>query len=147
MCGIGVIVCDGCEVSFEMWDNEFHITEVLKKRGPDYQGTLEFQQNTFVHSSVLHLRGVSVTPQPLTDDQSSDSFLSWNGEIFSGAVDVGDQQNDGKLLFQALQAAAQLEDSSQAISETFSSVHGPFAFCYWQVREKRNFLDSDVVLG
>mmetsp|Transcript_106273 Transcript_106273/g.158978 ORF Transcript_106273/g.158978 Transcript_106273/m.158978 type:complete len:173 (+) Transcript_106273:37-555(+) len=140
MCGIEIVVTDG-SMTLELWESTQQLEKIMKKRGPDFQGVLNFlqseDQNCWIRSSVLHLRGSSITPQPLTNDKSN-NFLSWNGEIFSGAIPISDQQNDGKQLFSALQNTSQ-----NLIPELFSSIHGPFAFCYWQAETKTLWFGRD----
>lgn len=136
MCGIELVVTNG-EISTEQWEKLYKLCEVMRKRGPDYQSRKSFdcknKQTGWIKSSVLHLRGNSVTPQPIIDPCPVDTemcktdFLSWNGEIFSGSITVEDHENDGTKLYN------ELRTSSKSVPEIFSSIHGPFAFCYWEV--------------
>lgn len=142
MCGIELFVLkDGSVQSLEEFEERFKVQDVLRKRGPDYQAIKEVHHHNqhlcWLRSTVLHMRGINVTPQPLSDDPESSiinsSFLQWNGEIFSGNVEVPHDENDGKHLFHALKCAAQSDDPSNAIVELISNVHGPYALCFFDV--------------
>jgi len=69
------------------------------ERGPDANSSVELQIDDCMvrltlMASVLHIRGKSVTPQPLCDEQGN--ILLWNGEIFGGEILVREGSNDGR---------------------------------------------------
>ncbi|KAG9041492.1 hypothetical protein FS837_012198 [Tulasnella sp. UAMH 9824] len=82
--------------------------------GPDHQKVVKLDVLSCstalaasAYTSVLHLRGDGVTPQP---HQNLDGdILCWNGEIFEG-LDILPNENDGKKLFEALTRAEQPVD-------------------------------------
>ena len=139
MCGLELVLW-AAATPFVQWQEASGMDQMLCRRGPDSQSTSRFvvgAQEGFISSSVLHLRGKEVTPQPLcaVPMVASDGvpfvdgdFLSWNGEIFSGSVQVEEHENDGVALFLALQ-----QRGDRSIPDVLSSIHGPFAFCYWEV--------------
>lgn len=143
MCGIELVITNGV-ITPDQWEELYKLCEVMRKRGPDFQSRkFFFEQTCWIESSVLHLRGTSVTPQPIVDplstnDERCSNFLSWNGEIFSGSISVQDDENDGNNLFK------ELRNSSKSIPEIFSSIHGPFAFCYWQVNITINYRGAKI---
>lgn len=99
--------------------------ELIYNRGPD--GIKEFSYETesislVGLSSVLHLRGDSVTLQPL---ESSRFILQWNGEIFdyndvSMTEDSLLKLNDTQFLFDKLHEKSSVKD-------VLSAINGPWA--------------------
>jgi asparagine synthetase B (glutamine-hydrolysing) len=99
----------------------------LCNRGPDSLGTVDVVVNTtsvLLTSTVLSLRGDSITKQPFVDS-STGSVLCWNGEAWRIGGDAV-QGNDGAALFSLLQAA----NHPAAVLGILRSVEGPFAFVY-----------------
>lgn len=77
MCGILVTEDEN------LIDNE-SLVDFIRSRGPDFQNRIDLEiclKPLFLYSSVLHLRGQSITEQPVLND--SLIFL-WNGEVFGG---------------------------------------------------------------
>ena len=123
---------------------------LLHRRGPDAQCATCFMnaedmmddervQVGVCTASVLSMRGTRVAPQPLfatcgTQDEDKAfgqrSFLCWNGEVFSG-LEVPALGNDGEAVLNALLEVP--DDDDEALLRVLSSIHGPFAFVYWQV--------------
>ncbi|KZO99698.1 hypothetical protein CALVIDRAFT_476992 [Calocera viscosa TUFC12733] len=96
-----------------------------RKQGPDHKASqtiiLEFSTGKVglrFFSSVLYLRGREVTTQPFVNIEGD--VFCWNGEVFEG-LQVGEEENDGALLFQALSAA---QDPRDVIGQ----LEGPYAF-------------------
>ncbi|SCV71595.1 BQ2448_3183 [Microbotryum intermedium] len=121
------------------------VTEAVKPRGPDasadYCVKLRPTQERpdaemRFHTSVLHMRGDVVTPQPFVDPDTGDVFL-WNGEVFDGlSVDLHD--NDGSKLFHELQQAG-----PRAIPAVLQSIEGPYAFVYFSKTENKLWFGRD----
>lgn len=103
--------------------NDDHQVKLISNRGPDCikEFTFETESRRLTGvSSVLHLRGDSVTAQPLI---SSRFILQWNGEIF-GYENISDienllKSNDTEFLFEKLQISN--------VKTIFSSIKGPWA--------------------
>lgn len=75
------------------------------------------------------MRG-DLTPQPITCKDNPNNFLLFNGEIFGGFPQLeGNEFNDGKYLFDQLQAA-----SEDGIKGILAQIQGPFALVYARVR-------------
>ena len=86
----------------------------------------------FVSSTVLWLQGSLPQPQPLKVGQD-DSFLLWNGDIFSkqgaGESPLSENcQSDTEELGEKLA----LCKTDHEICETFSALRGPRAFVYYR---------------
>ena len=162
MCGIEILVSEGegnLGVAQE-WQVTNKMDEVLIKRGPNYQSFQQFfevdtengrKQKAFVGASVLQMRG-PLTQQPIVNNKSEESdiisgdFLSWNGEIFSGSINVSENENDTKLLFNELIKRVENDtevSTDHSIPELLSSIHGPFAFIFWEEKKKRLWFGRD----
>lgn len=144
MCGIHAVISasEPCSLSRT-------IEACLRARGPDHLGHADTQVEqgdapplllTFT-SSVLSLRGDSVTQQPLVDD-STGSMLCWNGEAWKiGGQHVGG--NDGDAILRLLTTASPLRDSPDAILEALRSIEGPFAFVFFHKPSRRLYYGRD----
>ncbi|XP_072468742.1 asparagine synthetase domain-containing protein 1 [Notamacropus eugenii] len=126
MCGI----C--CSVTLSIGHGEYdflhkNLLYNLKRRGPNSSQQV-LKNDTDYHclfsGHVLHLRGL-LTPQPI-EDEKGNVFL-WNGEIFSG-IYVGAEDNDTQIMFNHLSSF----NNESEIMSLFSSIHGPWAFIYYQ---------------
>ncbi|KZT36613.1 hypothetical protein SISSUDRAFT_1024067 [Sistotremastrum suecicum HHB10207 ss-3] len=87
------------------------------------------------YSSVLHLRGDTVTRQPLVS--ADGNILCFNGEIFEG-LDINEHENDASKLFGLLNASG-----SDGIAEVLGSVEGCYAFVFYHNSSKRLFFGRD----
>jgi hypothetical protein len=135
---------------------------LLKSRGPDSLGTLRLVipgdhspdtpasdiHVTFV-TTVLSLRGTTITEQPLKDE-SSGSVLCWNGEAWS----IADQPvsgSDSRAVFNTLLASpstGSIDAKAVAIEDTIrvmSSIKGPYAFVYYDARHRCLFYGRDCL--
>ncbi len=109
-------------------------------------------------STVLALRGQSITVQPLVDDTTG-SVLCWNGEAWKFG-DMTLAGNDSTFLFDSLLQAAssQSEDLTAAggtgltgskegvlmrIAAVMGKVRGPFAFVFYDGISKQIFFGRD----
>jgi len=132
MCGIHASISTE---GFQRPSKELQI--LLCKRGPDHLGNTQAEVKSdeasyFISftSTVLALRGGSVTSQPFIDAETG-SCLCWNGEAWK----VGSETvtgNDGQLVFDALlRAISSSPDtaaSRAAVLAVMDSIAGPFAF-------------------
>ncbi|NXL85754.1 ASND1 protein, partial [Alectura lathami] len=129
MCGICCVVALSSQQAVrDCFNEDVHCR--LRRRGPDSSQQLiktvsELSYECLFSGHVLHLRGLTTTPQPL-EDADNNIFL-WNGEIFGG-VHVGDTENDTEVLFHHLALCSSEAD----ILSLFSSLRGPWAFIYYQ---------------
>lgn len=122
----------------------------LDNRGPDCSRTIErtIQSTTPVHalfrSTVLALRGSSLVPQPLVDDDSG-SILCWNGE----AWEIGQEPvtgNDSLAVFQLFRdACTQSSDTCSAVVRCVSLIRGPYAFVFYDAISRRLFYGRDCL--
>ncbi|POW05375.1 hypothetical protein PSTT_09751 [Puccinia striiformis] len=99
----------------------------------------DFEINFFV--SVLHLRGLTLTQQPIRASETG-NLLLWNGEIFDGLsamIDsllcctfrrnkITDVENDGQAVLYALE-----NRGNRTIPGVFLGIEGPYAFIYHDV--------------
>ena len=123
MCGIFLQICPD---DHPIKAIDAHQKELIYNRGPDSfkEFSCELGSKHIIGiSSVLHLRGDSVTVQPL---ESSRYILQWNGEIFDykqNESDNGDllKRNDTILLFE------KLKESRSSIRSVLSSINGPWS--------------------
>ncbi|KAK0062923.1 asparagine synthetase domain-containing protein 1 [Biomphalaria pfeifferi] len=116
------------------------VASELRNRGPDFCTTYSFNlTNSCIGTMigcVLHLRG-NLTPQPVTDE--TNNALLWNGEIFDG-IQVEEDENDTQVLFNALTKCS----GDDTILKLLESVHGPWAFIYWQADAKKLWFGRDM---
>ncbi|KAI5479249.1 asparagine synthase (glutamine-hydrolyzing) [Pseudohyphozyma bogoriensis] len=87
------------------------------------------------HTSVLHMRGTEVTPQPFVSEEGD--VLLFNGEVFDG-LEVSTTENDGQKLFDAIQSAGP-DNFLSAIKH----VEGPYAFVYYQAKTHKLYFARD----
>ncbi|XP_027721902.1 asparagine synthetase domain-containing protein 1 [Vombatus ursinus] len=126
MCGI----CCSVTLSIEHGGYDFlhkNLLHNLKRRGPNSSQQvlkIDTDYHCLFSGHVLHLRGL-LTPQPI-EDEKGNVFL-WNGEIFGG-IYVGAEENDTQIMFNHLSSF----NNESEIMSLFSSIHGPWAFIYYQ---------------
>lgn len=113
------------------------VSDEIRRRGPDGYHVTKYKasERCVVHlsSSILHLRGVSRTRQPL---ESANFILQWNGEIYAG-INVPLHENDTSVLLATLET-----DASSPIEQIISRINGEFAFVLLDVR--RNFYQLSI---
>ncbi|KAL9548090.1 hypothetical protein MBANPS3_005850 [Mucor bainieri] len=130
--------------------NEWDILKDLNtRRGPDSQNLHQTRicncsnDNSSLdlqfYSTVLHLRGSDVVPQPRCDP-STGSTLCWNGEIFGG-IDVAFGENDTQVLMDTLERAS----TEIEILSALQSIEGPFAFVYYRATTKKVYFGRDCL--
>ena len=160
-----------CGIFFSLSRHDFvhpdsDTEQLLKNRGPDSLGTRNIRIHcnpskpsdetvpstafhvTFV-STVLSLRGTTLTKQPL-QDEPSESILCWNGEAWSIAGQPV-ASNDSRAVFDALLAppAEDISDSEMAsmehVVQVLSSVRGPYAFVFYDARNQFIYYGRDCL--
>ncbi|KNE99438.1 hypothetical protein PSTG_07365 [Puccinia striiformis f. sp. tritici PST-78] len=152
MCGIGITIktiSPSCsEITGHMnpeetGDNRNHesssiedsIWRSISPRGPDFRqrtsrvissrsNQADIEINFFV--SVLHLRGLTLTQQPIRASETG-NLLLWNGEVFDG-LSITDVENDGQAVLYALE-----NRGNRTIPGVFLGIEGPYAFIYHDV--------------
>lgn len=107
------------------------LNEANARRGPDITG---YRVEKLVHDfrsiqlhfwgHVLHLRGNTPTPQPLSNNQD---VLLWNGEVFDG-LQVERFENDGALVLKLLSSAT----TAQEIASIVDGLDGPQSFVFYK---------------
>ncbi|KAG1174484.1 hypothetical protein G6F70_008376 [Rhizopus microsporus] len=121
-------------------ESAFRIKQKERQVGPDSQQLKTIHIDNFglqFYSTVLHLRGSNVVPQPI---EESGNILCWNGEIFGG-IYVEHGQNDTQVLMSHLAKA----DSQEDILSIFSRIEGPYAFVFWQAATKKLWFGRDCL--
>ncbi|KAI7865187.1 asparagine synthase-domain-containing protein [Spinellus fusiger] len=145
MCGI-LFSLSTVEEKGELWES---LKELNRKRGPDVQqmhllkvpGQTTSIQLQF-YSSVLHLRGEKIVPQPIKSHTGD--LLSWNGEIFGG-LEVEPGTNDTQALIDVLNQIPSDNTSEKAVLDIFARIEGPFAFVFWQKSTNRLWFGRDCL--
>ena len=103
----------------------------------------EFEQDSAhftLLSSVLQLRGCFVCNQPVKHIVSG-SILQWNGQIFRGLKNTPQHRSDTEDLLEELNDAT----NDDEILSVLSSIHGPWAFTYWDNEAKKLWIGRDVL--
>jgi asparagine synthetase B (glutamine-hydrolysing) len=140
---------------------DLRTAQLLKNRGPDSLGTQQLvipgssvdASSSEVHatfiSTVLSLRGTTLTEQPLKDPITG-SILCWNGEAWSVAgQSVLD--SDSCAVFNALLAShppdpARFRQSSiENLVQVLCSIRGPFAFVFYDAKLQCIFYGRDCL--
>ncbi|KAI9347138.1 asparagine synthase-domain-containing protein [Pilaira anomala] len=122
------------------------LQELNTRRGPDAQhlkqiktGRNEEEFTLQFFSTVLHLRGPEVVPQPRFNPETG-NVLCWNGEIFGG-IQVACGQNDTEVLMEQLEKA----DSDIELLSLLTSIEGPFAFIYYRSSSNKIWFSRDCL--
>ncbi|GAA5952035.1 hypothetical protein JCM3765_005177 [Sporobolomyces pararoseus] len=118
------------------------LTSAVADRGPDYSNTLTLETlgsslELKFHTTVLHLRGEKVTPQPFREEKSGD-ILCWNGEIFdSPLLPVEMTENDGDKLFSLIQKIGFLK--------AMKRLDGPHSLVYYEKLTEKVWFTRDCL--
>lgn len=149
------------------------VVERLRRRGPDSVRTEHVKlhvhserlektpsndsQDVYISmtSTVLSMRGESITTQPLTSTdspqgKSTHCILCWNGEAWTlaGQVVTG---NDAQMIHQALSHIASSFSLSKhvapelAVAEVMSCFAGPYAFVFLDAASARLYFARDFL--
>ena len=132
----------------------------LEKRGPDNVASFSFTSlpglagnptySLVAVSTVLSIRGDTVTQQPIRDYESqSASFLMWNGEAWKyDGKPV--ENNDASFIAQRLSFSlrsetdiSKLTSRYQAVYEVLNAVAGPYAFVFFDEPSQTLFYGRD----
>lgn len=115
------------------------LEETLKRRGNDLskKETIQINENIKItlFGTLLSLRGDQMVGLPYKDSEGN--VLCWNGEIFSGEIDVEENQNDTQVLAEKLKA-------SEEILECLEGVDGPYSFIYFHKKTNKIFISRDL---
>jgi len=137
MCGIGVTVGTTD-------DGHVEVSNVLNRRGPDYAQVLQVAPRVMVKATVLHMRGASITPQPVHLQNKSGGVFCWNGEVYQIQMNndassiqelcdttASDTEILSHMLDEALEHQDDTNESTLQILTTIMSrvVNGEFVFC------------------
>ncbi|GAA5808404.1 hypothetical protein MFLAVUS_001795 [Mucor flavus] len=140
MCGILFSLSDKDKViNNEHWEI---LQELNTRRGPDAQHLKQVNNDQLTlqfFSTVLHLRGPEVVPQPRFNPDTG-NVLCWNGEIFGG-IQVACGQNDTEVLMEQLEKA----DSDIELLSLLTTIEGPFAFVYYRADTKKIWFSRDCL--
>lgn len=137
MCGI-FFGCQDCDDSENLISD--HLKLLLKNRGPDFTDSKTHKidkLHLLFMASVLHMRGKSLTQQPVLDEYGN--ILLFNGEIFSDFQ--SNQLSDTQYLSQKLSLAT--DESS--LLKIVTQIKGPFALIYYQNVSKLLWFGRDIV--
>ena len=120
MCGIGVVV--GVTVGS---GGGAQLENVLKRRGPDYAQGVQLSPTLSVQATVLHMRGPSLVPQPVS---LKNGVFCWNGEVYEMDEEEINSVSDTNIL------SAMLDEKECATLQDIAAVmgrvsNGEFAFC------------------
>lgn len=152
-----------CGIHFSITKDGFPIPkpniELLSKRGPDSLKTLhetitlppsikdnEYQKyHVKITSSVLSLRGATLTEQPIRDEARK-LYLCWNGEAWK-FKDQPIDGNDGLRLFENLVEASATVSAltEKAVINVLANVNGPFAFVFADLQAGKVFFGRDCL--
>ncbi|KAJ4804501.1 Asparagine synthetase domain-containing protein 1 [Rhynchospora pubera] len=163
MCGIALILSDG-----EIQEGNPSLEELqssLLRRGPDRLGLARVLLSTDGEVAVktevrekekeegcslelcligaeLQLRGVNTICQPLVSP--SGNILIFNGEIFGG-IKVPPEKNDAESLLRELESCCWgNEHKGKSVPDVLSSIRGPWALMYWQIRSRTVWYGRDA---
>lgn len=89
------------------------------------------------HGSLLQLRGTRPGSTPLQDARGN--VLLFNGQIFSGGVEVPPGTNDAAALLQAL------GQPGADVPAVLTSLRGPWALAFWQAASRTLWFGRDPI--
>ncbi|CEP07586.1 hypothetical protein [Parasitella parasitica] len=127
------------------WDT---LKELNTRRGPDLQNLRQIHISNCnkqgldlsFFSTVLHLRGAAVVPQPRCDPNTKNT-LCWNGEIFGGIEAFISAKGSPIVLMDTLEnASTEIE-----ILSVLQSIEGPFAFVYYRASVRKIYFGRDCL--
>lgn len=167
MCGIAVLLHHPTVgATAQQWTGA--LEAAIAPRGPDQQGrmtlTLDHDWKLVLLTSVLHMRGPQLYPQPAHDEAGN--VLLWNGEVFAGRLtedkepearataNPGLGESDTKAVLQALGRAWEKDGHykddevhhetnilppsliSRHVRQTLANIQGPWAMIYYHKASK-----------
>lgn len=110
MCGILLALGSTTDVDLET------LQAKLRERGPDCMQTVT-NDSVSLTASVLHIRGQSLTPQPITGPRF---WLAWNGEAFS--TRWAENVNDTVQLYHEIEESGDLASVLEGITGPYAVV-------------------------
>ncbi|KAJ1961906.1 hypothetical protein IWQ62_003703 [Dispira parvispora] len=150
MCGIQLLLGPSVEGESDTFVNTVwsRLKTGNQRRGPTLQQETQFpiapidehvdkvSWHLRSYATVLHLRGIRPTGQPLVDSRGRAWW--WNGEVFRN-VPVPLEENDGQILFTELcdalnnyqTTSVANPDQTHPCLKLLGRVEGPFAFVLW----------------
>ncbi|KAF7306696.1 Asparagine synthetase domain-containing protein 1 [Mycena indigotica] len=140
MCGIFFTIQQEQSQSSSFLELCQALERVNGARGPDAQRTRRISLSddlilNFFGSELL-LRGTTDVVQP---HEANGNIFCWNGEVFEGVLDIGQDENDGVKLFEKLSSL----DSGRELCDLFGNIEGPYAFVYYSAKTRRLFFGRD----
>ena len=123
--------------------SSFHISQledVLRRRGPDSLQSVDVHPSVTMIGAVLHLRGETLTPQPVSDEDGN--WLVFNGEIYACHTE-SDTARVSRLLREVTAKACESIDKGEGVSMqllgeavtlALHGLHGPYSFAWWHAR-------------
>eukprot|EP00158_Paraphelidium_tribonemae_P005652 Partr_v1_DN27445_c3_g2_i1_m71980 putative asparagine synthetase len=118
----------------------------VANRGPDFNARHELQIEGYtvkVFSSVLHLRGNSMSEQPVIS-QSHSSILCWNGEAYTyNDIRLDTEISDTDWLSRELESIPVDAQFEQSLLKLLSFIEGPFAIAY--IRNNKLYFARDIL--
>jgi len=119
----------------------------LARRGPDGNGTVKLAScgcgcvAVTVQNSVLQLRGEEKIRVPL-HRKDTKNVIAFNGEIFGSTGGEAPAESDTIWLLTRLDAA---DGDATMITNTFSSLRGPWCAVYWHHTTRHLWFAKDVL--
>jgi asparagine synthetase B (glutamine-hydrolysing) len=135
MCGIGVTVLSD---SSSCNDDSVKVPNVLqRRRGPDCAQVVQVAPHIWVEATVLHMRGATTTPQPVSLEKG---VFCWNGEVYQiqqedeSIQELDADISDTELLSNMFNDALPRDKDESSMLQTITNVlrrvvNGEFAFC------------------
>ncbi|GAC73101.1 asparagine synthase [Moesziomyces antarcticus T-34] len=138
MCGIGIAIAPASSAHDHVWPT---VLDAIRRRGPDSLRTLHHRFTAHsqpyalsLASSVLSLRGVGITAQPLASTDGR-LLLAWNGQIFdtvdgasSSRVRLDAGENDAQVLLDRITTLVDAGSGcEQAVNAALAEVEAPYA--------------------
>ena len=125
MCGIFFTNIDISKLNIE------HVTQFLKKRGPDLTNIKKIREYTFVHT-LLSMTG-PLTEQPFFNNDNS-VICIYNGEIYN-FEEFGNYKSDGECLIPLYEKYG---------NEFISKLDGELSICLVDFNKNKLILSTDI---
>ncbi len=145
MCGIAVTISKNHGNGSEF---DYQILKLLQNRGPDATNSVQRSMMASAETSlslnfiaaVLHIQGDIIGSQPIVYD---DCILCWNGEVFGG-LEINHRECDTVQVMRLLcDCVLDSTDIDNKIVNSLSRIWGPYAFIFYDVKNKNVFYGRD----
>lgn len=119
-------------------------------RGPDSQRSVLMKTTVYglpceLVASVLHLRGIKMTKQPVINSMLNEAFM-WNGEIFnSDFLADNNYRSDTAILGEYLFNRPPNVSVEERIKEAMPKISGPWSFVFLDPDEDTVFFGRDFL--